>query len=43
MEGELYFMTINKEVLDELIRDYKDPEDLPGENALLRQLTKSSA
>jgi putative transposase len=34
-------MTISKEVLDELIRDYKNPEDLLGENGLLKQLTKA--
>ncbi|HSK74587.1 MAG TPA: IS256 family transposase [Pyrinomonadaceae bacterium] len=33
-------MTINKEILDELIKDYKNPEDLLGENGLLKQLTK---
>jgi hypothetical protein len=25
-------MTIRKEILDELLRDYKNPEDLLGEN-----------
>ena len=34
-------MTISKEVLDELIRGYKNPEDLLGENGLLKQLTKA--
>ena len=34
-------MEISKEVLDELIRDYKNPEDLLGENGLLKQLTKA--
>jgi len=34
-------MTIRKEILDELIKDYKDPEDLLGENGLLKQLTKA--
>ena len=33
-------MTIKKEILDELIKDYKNPEDLLGENGLLKQLTK---
>jgi len=33
-------MTLRKEILDELIRDYKNPEDLLGENGLLKQLTK---
>ena len=34
-------MTISKEVLDEVIKDYKNPEDLLGENGLLKQLTKA--
>ncbi len=34
-------MTIRKEILDELIRDYKNPEDLLGENGVLKQLTKA--
>src|SRR6201987_5092398 len=34
-------MEIRKEVLDELIRDYKKPEDLIGESGLLKQLTKA--
>lgn len=34
-------MEISKEVLDELIKDYKNPEDLLGENGLLKQLTKA--
>ena len=34
-------MTIRKEILDELIQDYKNPEDLLGENGLLKQLTKA--
>lgn len=34
-------MTIRKEILDELIKDYKNPEDLLGENGLLKQLTKA--
>jgi putative transposase len=33
-------MAIKKEILDELIKDYKNPEDLLGENGLLKQLTK---
>jgi putative transposase len=33
-------MTIKKEILDELIKDYRNPEDLLGENGLLKQLTK---
>ena len=34
-------MTISKEVLDELIKDYQNPEDLLGEKGLLKQLTKA--
>jgi len=34
-------MHIKKEVLDELIKDYKRPEDLIGEKGLLKQLTKA--
>lgn len=33
-------MSMKKEILDELIKDYKNPEDLLGENGLLKQLTK---
>ena len=34
-------MEIRKELLDELIKDYKNPEDLIGEKGLLKQLTKA--
>jgi transposase-like protein len=34
-------MTIRKELLDELIKDYKSPEDLIGKNGILKQLTKA--
>jgi len=34
-------MAIPKELLDELMKHYKKPEDLIGENGLLKQLTKS--
>ncbi len=34
-------MTVRKEVLDGLLADYKKPEDLIGENGLLKQLTKA--
>ena len=34
-------MEIKKDVLDELIKDYKRPEDLIGEAGLLKQLTKA--
>lgn len=33
-------MSISNEILDELIKDYKNPEDLIGEKGLLKQLTK---
>ena len=34
-------MDIRPELLDELIKDYKNPEDLTGENGLLKQFTKA--
>ena len=34
-------MTITKEVLDELLKDYRGPDDLTGEEGLLKQLTKA--
>ena len=33
-------MTIPKDLLDSLMKDYKNPEDLIGKNGLLKQLTK---
>ncbi len=33
-------MTIDNELIDNLLKDYKEPEDLIGENGLLKQLTK---
>ena len=33
-------MEIKDELLDELIKGYQKPEDLIGENGLLKQLTK---
>jgi len=33
-------MTIPKDLLDALMKDYKNPEDLIGETGLLKQLTK---
>ncbi len=33
-------MTVSKELLDSLLANYKKPEDLIGENGLLKQLTK---
>ena len=34
-------MAITKEVLDELLKDYRGPNDLTGEEGLLKQLTKA--
>ena len=34
-------MAINPKVLDELLAEYKKPEDMIGENGLLKQLTKA--
>jgi putative transposase len=34
-------MEMDKEVIDKLLADYKGPEDLIGEQGLLRQLTKA--
>ena len=33
-------MTIDNELIDNLLKDYKKPADLIGENGLLKQLTK---
>src|SRR5829696_6949657 len=33
-------MTIENELIDNLLKDYKKPEDIIGENGLLKQLTK---
>ena len=33
-------MTLSNELIDSLLGDYKKPEDLIGENGLLKQLTK---
>ncbi len=35
-------MTVSNELIDCLLADYKKPEDLIGENWLLKQLTKRS-
>jgi len=32
--------TVDDEILDDLLKDYQKPEDLIGENGLLKQLTK---
>lgn len=34
-------MTIRTELIDELLKDYRKPEDILGESGLLRQLTKA--
>jgi putative transposase len=34
-------MAIRKEILDELLENYKGPDDLIGENGLLKELTKA--
>ena len=34
-------MTIDNKLIDSLIRDYQKPEDILGENGLLKQLTKA--
>jgi hypothetical protein len=36
-------VAITEDLLDQLIKDYKKPEDLIGENGLLKQLGKESA
>jgi len=32
-------MAISKEILDEILKDYKEPEDIMGPNGLLKQRT----
>lgn len=34
-------MAIEKKLIDQLLTDYKKPEDVIGENGLLKQLTKA--
>jgi putative transposase len=34
-------MAINRKLIDELLADYKKPEDIIGENGLLKELTKA--
>ena len=34
-------MTINNQLIDQLLKDYKSPEDILGENGLLKQFTKA--
>jgi transposase-like protein len=35
-------MTINDALLDQLLKDYQKPEDILGENGLLKQLTEAA-
>ena len=32
---------INTDLIDELLKDYQKPEDITGDNGLLKQLTKA--
>ena len=34
-------MAIDKKLIDQLLSDYKNPEDIIGENGLLKELTKA--
>jgi putative transposase len=34
-------MAIDQKLIDQLLTDYKKPEDIIGENGLLKQLTKA--
>jgi len=34
-------MTVNNNLIDQLLKDYQKPEDILGENGLLKQLTKA--
>ena len=34
-------MAIDKSLIDRLLKDYKRPEEIIGENGLLKQLTKA--
>jgi putative transposase len=34
-------MAIDKKLIDQLLTDYKKPQDIIGENGLLKQLTKA--
>ncbi len=35
-------MTINNDLIDQLLKDYQKPEDILGEQGLLKQLADSS-
>jgi putative transposase len=39
--GKETVMPIRKELIDELLKEYKKPEDILGEEGLLKQLTKA--
>ncbi len=32
---------INSDLINELLKDYKNPQDVIGENGILKQLTKA--
>ncbi len=34
-------MTFRPELIDELLKEYQNPEDLMGEEGILKQLTKA--
>jgi len=34
-------MTIRRELIDELLKDYETPQDMLGEGGLLKELTKA--
>ncbi len=34
-------MTIRRELIDELLKDYDQPQDIVGEGGLLKELTKA--
>ena len=38
---ELKPMPIDTEIIDKLLKDYKSPEDVLGENGLLKEFTKA--
>jgi hypothetical protein len=40
-KGEVIMPPIRPELLDELLKDYKKPDDLLGQDGLLQQLTKA--
>src|ERR1700758_4436940 len=41
LNGNGVKMTIDTKLVDELLKDYQKPEDVIGENGLLKQLTKA--